>query len=141
MVEVFGVAALGPEAAMHPMEQAAMVDPLANLLDRYVKASDTVSALIDPVVLLAGLGLYAIRLNGLANEQAEARKREQRAQQRAEQHNREAAAFYPPVPDQDDYVAADYDTPDGSNGSNPTASVSPEIGMFTGGVHRARSAY
>lgn len=63
--------AICPEAALTPAEHAAIVVPLTRILDRMPKSTlNKAASWGDPVILVYGLTLWLIRIEGLRRERA-----------------------------------------------------------------------
>jgi hypothetical protein len=102
-VETFAVAEFGEEARFNDREKFMIHDPLARLVERYSNLADRYTGLIDPIMVIVGAGLFAVRLGNIAEE-------------RNPKHNvtpQEQKASEPPAPG----VAPEY--PPSSNGHNP----------------------
>lgn len=133
MVEVFTVTALGYDAAFAPSERFMIEDPLARLIERYAGAVGQYSGLVDPIMLLTGMGMYAIRLDNLARQRKA--EQERAAAYRADQERQAAErAGFEAGPG---YQNTATDIPPNGHG-DPIASVGPDLFGHTGGVHRAR---
>jgi hypothetical protein len=136
-VEIFTVGILGPEAAFSANEARNIEEPLGRMIERYGSALGQYSALMDPILLLTGLGMYAYRVDALYAE----RRAKQAEKPREAEIVREvklqdfeetmAAAGYQP-----EHIAP-APAPNGDP-SNPTANVDPLIASMVGGVYRDR---
>lgn len=143
MVEVFTVATFGYEAAFSPTERFMIEDPLTRVIEKYGAAVGQYSGLVDPIMLLAGLGMYAVRMDALYNDrrakEKEAKQYEAEAQRRKSQQPGPTDQFTPegqPIPDQPfDPLMTQSNKGDPSN---PNGKVVSDIAFFTGGVHRDR---
>lgn len=71
MVELFTVAKFGTDGQFNLTERALIEPALARMLERYAPALDQFSGLTDPLLLIGGLGMFAVRLRGVVKAQAD----------------------------------------------------------------------
>lgn len=69
IVDLFAITRFGPDAMMTVTERFLIADPLARLIEKYGSVADRFSGVIDPLLVVAGLAMYGIRLGGLATSQ------------------------------------------------------------------------
>lgn len=70
MVELFTRAKFGSDGEFNLTERALIEPALTRLLERYAPAMEQFSVLTDPLLLLGGLGMFAVRLRGVIKDQA-----------------------------------------------------------------------
>jgi hypothetical protein len=67
-VESFTVPLLGDQAHFNPLERSTIEPALARTIKRYGSIYDKFGGLIDPVLLIAGVAMYTLRLNAIASQ-------------------------------------------------------------------------
>lgn len=70
MVELFTQAKFGEQGRFNLTERALIEPALGRILERYASVMDQFSGFTDPLLLLGGLGMFAIRLRAATVDQA-----------------------------------------------------------------------
>lgn len=65
MVELFTVTRFGPEGAFNSTERFCIEKPLARLIEKYGNVAERYGGLIDPIMVLAGVVMYGMRLSAV----------------------------------------------------------------------------
>jgi hypothetical protein len=112
IVQTFTIARFGPDAAFNAVELSLIEPSLARLFERYGSVANQFGWLLDPMLVAAGLGLYALRIGPQIRQQTEPKES--------------------PLPPEPRYVPVD------DNGGTPPGFSPDELNALFGGFHDPR---